>query len=1062
LNSIDFHGVIRYKFTTVDAVALLSEFKPPLTNPYIFNNGNISFRVTYDRSKVCSEIVANNFAINEIFPIKRQIEFISRHFLFGEDNVFTITSTRFRTGFQYEITMGSDSRVVCDNDHTVSLISKGSYRQLIRVLDFEINSVYIDKTNGIVEVYGKNFEIYNPYVLIDNYTIVYRTTYLSASIHIRSPSSNKVELLNENSINVSWSDSVITFEGVNFKNNAGNLELTLDIHRECVCVNPAPCSCNDLSSANKANNPAFFYGGGKLENFTIGVVTCTFSCYNLEGMGGKSCTYIDSPKNQIKNDNRCTNICSKYVRAISDDNLIPTDSLQLECVQECAEREYFTKIKIENEIYQLCQPCDNSCKSCTGPKADSCTVCMEGYDEFCQACRPDNPSCVPCEDTYPKFGDYYQGYCIKDLNLTDNYTRRDMIKVEVIGYAEEYRNRRDPIQLVISSLDSNMIFTFVNWTQEGVDNPVAGLFTQGTNLKEVANISYRYVFMKQDIEPLRVSVRANLYNSSSNEYFSYFNTIIVNHTFNVKTAEFSLHPNPGKVYTDEFQATFNNLMILNGTEIEIKIDYVNIKMDENPTHVKRTSLNERITIYKIRFEDWSSSYQRELRNFTVIAEITKGSEKVICNTLIGLDNIIPPEKKEENIRNHIENMNANEITSEDLASLSMFLVDLRIKSEDDFYCNNSRDCNDGYCKTETGECVCNGDYVDKSCSYKADIFNELKHVEEMIVNFINLLVSETMQIKDPEWSEEFRNNLTGFTSLVLNMVKLSEISGSDMTGDIYSLFVKNSPLLPSSGAREENIPDIKKMVQAATSIMNLKISKDDNISAKIIDITEFINRALGQVANALPLNGKIEFDNDLLMTYISKDNVSPSGPKAYKTNTVEVDVPFFILSQIANNGPIMTKMVEWKMNPYEKSSSNGNNVSSAIVGFSFIDELGGEIKINSANPIRFKIPLFTDEMEELEFKCVYFDPTISGTTNGNLIYKEIDGGKYIGEFLTRGCILADINKEYAICECTHLTDFAVLRAPYEVSSKADIVLPDTPEDKHLSVLYLIKYSGLAI
>ena len=945
----------------------------------------------------CNTLTAT-LIIEEIFPLERKIEYKYNYEFLGENNVFTISS-EFKLGHQYKIEIAKGAKVKCGNDEGVDLIYDVGYDLIIRVFDFEIDSVEVRRDKGVVKVRGKNFEVYNPHISINGRTVEYRTTSLKAELYVSNKAIAEESTRNLEPLkfrNIIWTDTVITFTGVDFNNIAGDLLLTLDIYRECVCISPSPCTCSKLPSRNKATG--YLHGGGKLDKITIGKVTCTPVCYTPKRLTGDSCTYVDLPYTKpIKRNYKCTGTCKKVVRTITEG-----DYLLLECVEGCSGNEYsgITREQITGNIYEMCGPCHSSCASCKGPEADSCTKCINGLNEYRKHCL-NRDTCTICDNNYPKFvitikgheQKAYKGFCIEEE--VTKYKLNDKVKIEVIGYADAYKNRRDPIQLMLSG--EKMSFKDIKWKQVGIQDPI--LFTSGTDNLPVANISYRYVFTNDITVPLIVSVSAKAC-TSSEECKEYFDLIAVNHTFNVKTVEFTLNKDSGNVRTseNEFEAYLNNVMILEGTEVELKSNCPNV---HSPIDIKGGHYNNKFTLTTIEFRDWSILYKREKnREFTVTAEIRKGIERFVCSTPVYLSNEISSREKARIADTFLKEPRIRLST---LTEISMILTDFYI-TEKDFICTTDAECGGvNTCKKSKCDCM-DIKFESGRCSYIKDYTTNIGRIKDKIEENINTIIKELEgKFKNAkyEWSnKEFVEINKEFTTLALNMAKLSEIVGVDMTGNIDKLLTDSSPLLAPHIISKENIEGIERMVRAASAIINVKlknyeekedekenIQAQERVSNKTISMVKFIEAALANAINAIPPGNSFEFSNDYLAVSLSNDDSHPSGERTYYLSSkgAVIRVPFFVLNQVYIDGSIRTRMVEWKVNPYENSALYGRDIRSTVIGFSFLNENSDEIKINTPVPISLKIPLLNKDItKKIEYSCMYFDHTVVNFTSSTL------------------------------------------------------------------------------
>eukprot|EP00826_Nyctotherus_ovalis_P014279 TRINITY_DN13960_c0_g1_i1.p1 TRINITY_DN13960_c0_g1~~TRINITY_DN13960_c0_g1_i1.p1 ORF type:complete len:287 (+),score=86.41 TRINITY_DN13960_c0_g1_i1:203-1063(+) len=272
------------------------------------------------------------------------------------------------------------------------------------------------------------------------------------------------------------------------------------------------------------------------------------------------------------------------------------------------------------------------------------------------------------------------------------------------------------------------------------------------------------------------------------------------------------------------------------------------------------------------------------------------------------------------------------------------------------------------------------------CNYGDDLLADMEKLSETLVASMNLMLKEL----NKTCGEKCGDMSESIATIAINMAKLSELKESDMTGEIDSWLTKDSPLLDFDSPAESDISVLEKLVQAASNIISIKLSNyqetnnsetnielQANLSEKVVSMTEFIEEVLAIASNALPAGKNMSFSNEQIAVSVCNDDTALSGPRTYSISSqgAAVEVPFDVLAEMTKKGSIRTKIVEWKVNPYENFTALGKSVNSTVIGFSFIDEESNEIKIDLPKPVSIKIPLLTKERKKLKFDCVYFDPT---------------------------------------------------------------------------------------
>ena len=384
--------VARYSLSEKSTnIADIVDFNPPLENPFIIKNGIVSMRIVHYMNNleeyVFNKLEISQLTISKTYPSKKEVYNIRETEIdLASDGTFVIPYNEFETGYQYEIILSKDTYA-----HNTELnsryffVNNAIYAQRIRVYDFELNSIDIDikyneiKTSSIGEItiHGNYLQFYKLTTKVDGYTIEYKTSEVNVELLMNGITPLK-SVLDKDLIATVVDDYTIVIDDISMQNLAGPLSMTLKLKRECLCTDPSPCSCDQVTSMKKSTHPAFFYGCGKILNQVIGTITCASSSYELEALRIKSSCNVDKEYDRIyQYDLTCVSDCNNGVSSSSSKTKIRrieiVGSVQEICDSKCISNEY------ETSNGSICETCDDSCEECAGPGPSNCTSCKEGY-----------------------------------------------------------------------------------------------------------------------------------------------------------------------------------------------------------------------------------------------------------------------------------------------------------------------------------------------------------------------------------------------------------------------------------------------------------------------------------------------------------------------------------------------------------------------------------------------------------------------------------------------------------------------------------------------------------
>ena len=1022
--TIAFFKITKYECADIDAESLvvdIREFNPPLNNPYILPGSSVSLTPAYyddgDELQYFKQLSIPTFTIAELFPVNRIIT-LKRNVLepLDDTGVFSILGTGFLIGRHYEINFDRETFALTKDSYEYRFVNKGNYKQRIRVYDFDITSINIEVGlkkgignlfYGRVTLKGKNFLMFELDVTINGYTLAYKTTSITAILSFKnspdtiSPLGN---LENEPLEVIEIDNDTIVIDNIDFKDITGELILTLDIQRECICIKPSPCTCDSLKIFSE--NPSFLYGGGILKDYAIGRVTCSSLCYRIDNNRAETCCIVHPEYNKpLEDNNKCTNDCSgenKYIRMINIEG-----AMLKQCTNECFPNEYKTASHSgARKIYDTCEPCDSECISCEGGGPAKCKECDYGKELFTE--------------------DGELGLCVDKLEDGEEFCK-DKVEFNAEGYFDEYERGGSPINL-IATPKSGYEVELIKWEQVVDGEKHHSIFVEGTEITTRANLTYRFILdLKPDTTPY-FKATITFKNPIQSKCIGF---LVLNHTLNVK-ASIKLSQYQGTVDITPFTLYFIGFTLLEGTTIRSGLDYINRtvplvnKRIHKGIYGKTLSFGNEGTSFfygrnKKVFPSWSYAYGVKKETFAVRTVIQRLNEKLVKNSMVTLENEYNLNEVLGIIRELISRKGGEgEIQGYMKASMILAYYAIERSKEE---CNTNDDCkqynNFALCK------ILN--YFDgKYCIHDNNLNTNIEKMEKELREFIDVL--------------ETNNNvkLEHLAVLVKNMAFISEHFNKDLTNNLFRAIQKPITRTLINKAKNLEQYELEEVIESFTNLMmiKLKYSKSENKQDEIDTLKERIYAILN-----------INFENPNLKerVRITNSNFKASIIKLTENNVYSMDevkaiIPSSLLSYLKEQAKV--RMIKWEKNPYNFIES-GVNVSSALVGLSFVKADSTVIKwpnevIPMIEPIILYIPL-ANTRELADLTCVYYNTSEK-------------------VFMTNGCYMIEIVGNNAVCKVEHLTDFGILSTPYpddEDSPGGKITIPD--ETINIKVLFSLNH-----
>ena len=1058
------------------------EFHPPIENPYILKRDKVYIDIIESGNDIPFETFSGTISVNELYPVRQKVFTQLNANIELTNGRLTIPFYEYEMGSQYEVRIEKGAILKISGDNTdYNILGDSAFIQKVRVYDFEITSVNIfiefenNTINGTVIIYGKNFKVFKPNVAIDGYSLEYRTTSFYFNLHFNKGNSLKNST---EEYDYEYNDTTITIKNVNFNDRAGELLLDLDIYRECVCTNPTPCTCYSVKSMQEDTEPALIHAGGRLEGFAIGTITCTSACYNPLMFEGQSCTIVSESynkkvqyigKDREDNDNiieKCYTDCTlidrdegeegedliEILKVINETSQKVCDTISKDdCTSDvgpCPCGTYKTsQTTISEFTYTVCEPCDSSCKTCRGSGAKMCISCEEPLKYY------DESMCIDASG-------------VSDWNdNTPTCTSNEIFSFKITGYLNEYKRGGDPISLNIIPNKELTTIDSILWQPIAMNPIPTNLIVVGTENTTMANLSYNYI-SKADTSKIIYMLATVNYSVNGSAFSVCRNVLAVNHTLNVQKAQMELKPSEYIVDEKGFNVYFTNWVSLYPTEFTATVDFINSTQSILIHNTTRGYYDELFEAGLFAIKSWTKSYESITATFEMKIESFRDIEVVEYNTTVKLTNEMTTEQFETDADGSAKKIvqtylsDYASIFTDAIKLLTSYLVAENAKE----FCENDDKClNDGKCNN-TNQCECESGYEGNYCKYTTEAVKNMGTIETAVSKYLT----------EGHLDIEFTNEQLSIVSL--NAIKIAEIKGEDYTK------VLTESLTQSLGSmtveNDEDFNTFSSILEAYTNIINNKTGDftgskvDDTIETMVLmhdTITTLIDSTYNALDSVLPNitdNKNYTISTNSFESLLIKEPV-PSDNKnklfVIGSNGATIDIPSSLFDQaIKNDTYYRIRIVEWKYNPYNYTTI-GRTTNSSIISISLIDKDGKEIDLRNTSPITLRIPLLNTLRTNMEYKCVYYDPTVEAVLDG-IFFLKLGNYVKIGNFDSTGCSLIDVEADHITCECTHLTDFAVSATlyikPNRTNSDAIVISDDLIIDVfHFIILEMVQYNG---
>ena len=402
---------------------------------------------------------------------------------------------------------------------------------------------------------------------------------------------------------------------------------------------------------------------------------------------------------------------------------------------------------------------------------------------------------------------------------------------------------------------------------------------------------------------------------------------------------------------------------------------------------------------------------------------------------------------------------------------------------------NSDCSDHGICQSMEGgkkACICNNGWVGRLCNYDKAFLASAQNISMKLQNYIEgqMLTQSNPSLSQISTVASLVSNLAQVPELISpdlldQMGTFLSSSQKQLTPTVVASMSKNQlDTYIDASLKVFDSVNTNYLVQKAvnTNDPSIKSSQPVNDFQRINDTDklkaskDILYDFASKIATGLTQNSSYNFSNgicDAKVGAYSTNDLATGDSSFYAMNSIgaafSVPPSLFTTStgdlQLGNTANV--RMVHWNGNPYTFTKSAAL-VQSDVVGFSFLNSTGGEISIKGLiEPILIKIQIPSQSVGRNDLACSYFDSTVEETfpyqelqtinvNDLNMTDKEkrakypewdpilfkmsplivkVNVTKYltkqVGDFRTDGCQIKERLGTTMVCQCNHLSDFAL-------------------------------------
>lgn len=1004
------------------------------------------------------------------------------------NNTFQIPYYNFENGREYEFIIYTKTFNGITYLFGNQPLGLPVFRYRFRIYDFSftpLGPILAGSTNLIIP--AANLTYFNPVVQIGGYSVMYPTTAFNFTLNITNSDCGNINPTYTYTLPLSQSFIQLSPLNLNWC-TMGNLTVSVNISRICQCVSPPGCSCQNINQSYHVDDQTFLNKSSYLQNFQIGYIGCYSSCLTCSDTTMTGCTSCFPTGNlTYLLGGQCVNSCPASSPIITSVNITLRGNVYLTnyCNSGCNPGMFPIVTWNSNRTMSntTCIKCYPTCYSCKGSLITDCTKCITPYpflyNGSCLSQCPSGYYDSNLNCLYSK-GNLSALLTINTLGDASGYVTgvNDVyLKAIAANASQQIKSilwSRMPVEDQSSSLEKLFYnYSMLNLTgvtlrkqyfgqmalQDSVTIIVTALIVDNSNSSNnVTTGSLVRFFKKMPLTAGFISVVPSTGYTQS----TYFQVYLSNWTFDNNTL-FEL-----RLVTD----SQNNLIQQQQLAAGAFGVFTNVQF---PGWGIVTAVETKNCLVYVSA---STPGGETVRTNVTILLINNNTRSMVLNNIEGM--------AQSSINSNQNALLASAMLTGIVANPNQqqTLTSPNTLGQD---CSTNSDCfNNGICKSMTGGkkvCVCNNGWVGKSCNYDKSFLASANNISIKLQNYIEgqLLTQSNPSLSTISTVASLVSNLAQVPELISGDL-LAEMG--TFLSSVQNQFTQATIESMSKDQLDTYIDANLKVFDSINTNYLAQNSGNTNASAnqppnsfQRINDTDKIKAAKNSIYNfasqislSLTQNSSYNFSNGLCDAKVGafSTNDLATGNTSYyamSSSGVSFSVPpsLFINSagalQLGNTANI--RMVHWNGNPYTFAKS-ASLIQSDVVGFSFLNNTGGEMSITGlTDPIIIQIQIPPQSVGRNDLACSYFDNTVVETfpyqvlqtVNVNnlnmtdqqkkalypqwdpILYKnnplivQVNVTQYltkqIGDFKTDGCQIQSRAGNMMVCQCNHLSDFAL-------------------------------------
>ena len=1079
---------------------------PPIEDPIMRSTEKVRFTITAKLNINYSFVSGGAVIINELFPrymLPKYNATTAYNLNMLPGNIIEIPFVDFENGREYEFvvytqTFKGNGYLFGSQDYGLPV-----FRYRFRTYDVgitPIGGIFPDTTS--LTVYGENFTSFDPGINIGEYTLIYNTQTFNLTLWLNG--SDCGDKLGNYTIS-SVTQKSFQVSNLNITTcTKGNIFASIQMSRICKCILPAGCLCESIAASHRIDDQTFINKSYYMQNIPVGFIGCDPSCLTCSSSKKTDCILCNvTGSNPYFLNGECIAKCpDNYTMILPYSQAYKNNAYTLfVCAQSCPKSSLLVKTfnQTLNATTSLCMQCHPSCLNCKGTNINDCTKCdaKTGKPYFLDGfCLPNCPS-----DYYDS-----SLYCLKSakviyssIKIISEGAFNNFVNGENDIYLRAYpTNSSYVIKSILWKIYPDESFSFSN-----VNLFENYSLVNMTTVKLKRQYFSQMIFNESVavIAKVKLALKSNTsVNGSSGQIITFYKKNKNN------DIQITLIPQIGYTQYTDFQFSLFNWTYEFGASYQAWITIENkktllqqqqilsgeatFKLGKIPSWGTVLTNETKNSVVYVTVTSLSGEMNTANATLQLINNCTINTIGTQLITLAKID------VNSEQMALFISQALPNIISFKSNDKL-MNSANVGVK------CSKNEDCyQNGICKTIQGNkkvCTCNVGWVGQQCSFNKSLMagamkvstNIQKYLKDFlsnsssatsVISTFSTILSNLYQTREIVPSE-LLDQLGIYLAKKIDSLDYPSIN---LMADDQKYSLIDSALKSYEFSHYNSLNEISSMPIKNSTLLRV------NISEKLQSSKNTIYKFINKIGQGLPLNSSYNFSHNIcegkIGQFFTKDlaltNFTSSSHFAFNSSGVAFNIPSSLFTNNISNDLqgdkiVNARMLHWHGNPYSYAKSV-DQVQSDVVSLSFLNENGEEIDIqNLADPIIIKIQIPSTNVDRKDLACSYFNKsaeeifTYKEYKNINVSqlnmtdeqkkqeYPEWDKEMYknkplilnvlvtktetkkVGDFKTNGCQLVGMEGTAAICQCNHLSDFAIISStlPNTAIGSTEIAIP---------------------